>query len=104
MGLALLIVVLKTAALRRNDEHYNQAARFWDRIFAVNFLIDMVTDIPMEFQFRTNWTQFARTTGDIIGQPLTMEDVFSFFLESAFLNLFLFNEKRLSPLAHWFST
>ncbi len=103
MGLALLIVVLKTAALRRNDEHYNQAARFWGRIFAVNFLIGVVTGIPMEFQFGTNWAQFARTTGGVIGQPLAMEGVFSFFLESAFLGLFLFGEKRLSPLAHWFS-
>jgi cytochrome d ubiquinol oxidase subunit I len=103
MGLALLIVALKTVALRRKDERYNQAARFWARIFAVNFLIGVVTGIPMEFQFGTNWSQFARATGGVIGQPLAMEGVFSFFLESAFLGLFLFGEKRLSPLAHWAS-
>jgi cytochrome bd ubiquinol oxidase subunit I len=103
MGLALLIVVLKTLALRRKDEQYNQAARFWARVFAVNFLIGVVTGIPMEFQFGTNWSQFARVTGGVIGQPLAMEGVFSFFLESAFLGLFLFGEKRLSPLAHWAS-
>lgn len=103
MGLALLIVILKTIAIRRKDERYNQAARFWARIFAVNFLIGVVTGIPMEFQFGTNWSQFARTTGGVIGQPLAMEGVFSFFLESAFLGLFLFGEKRLSPLAHWAS-
>jgi cytochrome bd ubiquinol oxidase subunit I len=103
MGLALLIVALKTVALRRKDERYNQAARFWSRIFAINFLIGVVTGIPMEFQFGTNWAQFARTTGGVIGQPLAMEGVFSFFLESAFLGLFLFGEKRLSPLAHWAS-
>jgi cytochrome d ubiquinol oxidase subunit I len=103
MGLALLIVVLKTVALRWKNQHYNQAARFWARIFAVNFLIGVVTGIPMEFQFGTNWSQFARTTGGVIGQPLAMEGVFSFFLESAFLGLFLFGEKRLSPLAHWAS-
>ena len=103
MGLALLIVVLKTVALRSNDEGYNQAARFWARIFAVNFLIGVVTGIPMEFQFGTNWSQFARSTGGVIGQPLAMEGVFSFFLESAFLGLFLFGEKRLSPWAHWAS-
>jgi len=57
----------------------------------------------MEFQFGTNWSQFARTTGGVIGQPLAMEGVFSFFLESAFLGLFLFAEERLSPLAHWAS-
>jgi cytochrome d ubiquinol oxidase subunit I len=103
MGLALLIVVLKGIALRRKDERYNQAARFWARIFAVNFLIGVVTGIPMEFQFGTNWSQFARATGGVIGQPLAMEGVFSFFLESAFLGLFLFGEKRLSPRAHWAS-
>jgi len=103
MGLALLIVVLKTIAIRHKDERYNQAARFWARIFAINFLIGVVTGIPMEFQFGTNWAQFARTTGGVIGQPLAMEGVFSFFLESAFLGLFLFGEKRLSPWKHWAS-
>ena len=63
MGLALLIVVLKTIAIKRKDERYNEAARFWARIFAVNFLIGVVTGIPMEFQFGTNWSQFARITG-----------------------------------------
>src|SRR6202035_2095510 len=101
MGLALLIVVLKTIAIRHNDERYNQAARFWGKIFAINFLFGVVTGIPMEFQFGTNWSQFARTTGGVIGQPLAMEGVFSFFLESAFLGLFLFGEKRLSPWKHW---
>jgi len=103
MGLALLIVVLKTIALRKRDERYNQAARFWMRIFAINFLLGVVTGIPMEFQFGTNWSQFALVTGGVIGQPLAMEGVFSFFLESTFLGLFLFGEKRLSPLVHWAS-
>src|SRR6058998_617987 len=103
MGLALLIVVLKTIALRRRDERYNQAARFWARIFAVNFLIGVVTGIPMEFQFGTNWSQFARLTGGVIGQPLAMEGVFSFFLESAFLGMFLFGEKRLGRVGHWWA-
>jgi cytochrome bd ubiquinol oxidase subunit I len=103
MGLALLIVVLKTIAIRFKDTRYNEAARFWARIFAVNFLIGVVTGIPMEFQFGTNWSQFSRTTGGVIGQPLAMEGVFSFFLESAFLGLFLFGEKRLSAWDHWAS-
>ena len=103
MGLALLIVVLKTIAIRRNDERYERAARFWARIFAINFVLGVVTGIPMEFQFGTNWSEFARRTGGIIGQPLAMEGVFSFFLESTFLGLFLFGEKRLSRGMHWFS-
>jgi cytochrome d ubiquinol oxidase subunit I len=103
MGLAPLIVVLKTLALRHNDETYNQAARFWARIFGINFVIGVVTGIPMEFQFGTNWAVFSRFAGGVIGQTLAMEGMFAFFLESAFLGLFLYGEKRMSPRAHWWS-
>ena len=103
MGLAPLIVVLKTMALRRNDETYNKAARFWARIFGINFVIGVVTGIPLEFQFGTNWSHFSRFAGGVIGQTLAMEGMFAFFLESAFLGLFLYGEKRLSPRAHWWS-
>ena len=87
MGLALLIVVLKTLAIRTGNEHYNDAARFWAQIFGINFALGVVTGIPMEFQFGTNWAQFSRRTGGVIGQPLAMEGIFSFFLESTFLGL-----------------
>lgn len=103
MGLALLIVALKTLALRRHDERYDTAARFWGKVFALNFLFGVVTGLPMEFQIGTNWAPFARATGGVIGQPLAMEGVFSFFVESAFLGLFLYGEERLSPLGHWAS-
>ena len=107
MGLALLIVILKTLALRANDARaaadYDTSARFWAKIFAVNFLLGVVTGIPMEFQFGTNWSEFSRRTGGVIGMPLAMEGIFSFFLESAFLGLFLFGEKRLSRAMHWLS-
>ncbi len=103
MGLAPLIVILKTLALRRNDDVYNQVARFWARIFGINFVIGVVTGIPMEFQFGTNWSLFSRFAGGVIGQTLAMEGMFAFFLESAFLGLFLYGEKRLSPKAHWWS-
>jgi cytochrome bd ubiquinol oxidase subunit I len=103
MGLAPLIVVLKTLALRRKDEAYNQAARFWTRIFGINFVVGVVTGIPMEFQFGTNWSHFSRFAGGVIGQTLAMEGMFAFFLESAFLGLFLYGEKKLSPRAHWWS-
>jgi len=103
MGLALLIVVLKSFALKTGDEHWNQAARFWGRIFGINFVFGVVTGIPMEFEFGTNWARFSSISGGIIGQPLAMEGVFSFFLESAFLGLFLYGEKRLSKNLHWFA-
>jgi cytochrome d ubiquinol oxidase subunit I len=103
MGLALLIVYLKTKALRTGDEHYNRAARFWARIFGINFALGVVTGIPMEFQFGTNWAAFSKAAGGVIGQTLAMEGVFSFFLESSFLGLFLFGEKRLGKFGHWVS-
>jgi cytochrome d ubiquinol oxidase subunit I len=103
MGLALLIVILKTLALRTGNDHYDRAARFWAKIFGISFAIGVVTGIPLEFQFGTNWSSFAKSAGGVIGQTLTMEGVFSFFLESSFLGLFLFGEKRLGRLAHWFA-
>src|SRR5579883_1759295 len=103
MGLALLIVILKFLAQKTQQERYNDAARFWGKIFALNFAVGVVTGIPMEFQFGTNWAAFSRFAGGVIGQTLAMEGVFAFFLESSFLGLFLFGEKRLSPRAHWWS-
>jgi cytochrome d ubiquinol oxidase subunit I len=103
MGLALLLVILKTMALRTGNEHYNQAARFWAKIFAINFAMGVVTGIPMEFQFGTNWARFSRDAGGVIGQTLAMEGMFSFFLESTFLGLFVFGEERLGPRLHWFA-
>ena len=101
MGLALLLVYLKTKAVRTGDDHYNRAARFWGRIFGINFAVGVVTGIPMEFQFGTNWAVFSKAAGGVIGQTLAMEGVFSFFLESSFLGLFLFGEKKLGRVGHW---
>ncbi len=103
MGLALLIVILKTMALRTGDEHYNRAARFWAKIFGINFALGVVTGIPMEFQFGTNWAEFSKSAGGVIGQTLAMEGLFSFFLESTFLGLFLYGEKKLGKVGHWFA-
>jgi len=103
MGLALLIFILKTMALRTGQEHYQRAARFWIKIFAINFAVGVVTGIPMEFQFGANWARFSKAAGGVIGQTLAMEGVFSFFLESTFLGLLLFGEKRLGPRGHWFT-
>ena len=103
MGLALLIVILKTQYLRTEDEHYNRAARFWAKIFGINFVMGVVTGIPMEFQFGTNWSRFSEAAGGVIGQTLAMEGVYSFFLESSFLGLFLYGEKRAGRIGHWFA-
>ncbi len=103
MGLAPLVVALKTIGLWKNDERYHQAARFWAKIFGISFVFGVVTGIPMEFQFGTNWSHFSKFAGGVIGQTLAMEGTFAFFLESAFLGLFLYGEKRLSKIAHWWT-
>jgi cytochrome d ubiquinol oxidase subunit I len=103
MGLALLIVILKAIGLRKNDERYNNAARFWAKIFAINFALGVVTGIPLEFQFGTNWARFSKFAGGVIGQTLAMEGVFAFFLESSFLGLFLYGEKKLGKRGHFIS-
>jgi cytochrome d ubiquinol oxidase subunit I len=103
MGLALLIVLMKARGLGRGGEQWNDAARFWVRIFGINFAVGVVTGIPMEFQFGTNWAQFSRYTGSVIGQTLAMEGLFAFFLESSFLSLLIWGERRLSRVGHFFA-
>jgi cytochrome d ubiquinol oxidase subunit I len=103
MGLALLIVILKTLYMRRKDDRYNTSAHFWAKIFAITFVMGVVTGVPMEFQFGTNWSRFSAYAGDIIGQTLAMEGAFAFFLESAFLGIFLFGEQAFGQRMHWFS-
>jgi cytochrome d ubiquinol oxidase subunit I len=104
MGLALLIFVLKSIYMRNSSELYNKSARFWAKIFAVTFVMGVVTGIPLEFQFGTNWAAFSAFTGDIIAQTLAMEGAFAFFLESAFVGLFLFGEQRFGQRLHWFAS
>ncbi|MFK8007147.1 MAG: cytochrome ubiquinol oxidase subunit I [Saprospiraceae bacterium] len=101
MGLSLIIVYFKWNYLRTQVEKYNDAAKFFMKIFAVNFTMGVITGIPMEFQFGTNWAEFSRLTGGIIGQTLAMEGLFSFFLESSFLVLFIFGEKLMGQKLHF---
>ncbi len=101
MGLAFVIVVLKAMGLKTGEARYNDAARFWIRIFGINFAIGVVTGIPLEFQFGTNWAKFSHVSGGIIGQTLGMEGMFAFFLESSFLGMLIWGEKKLSPKGHF---
>jgi cytochrome d ubiquinol oxidase subunit I len=88
-------------ALKTGRAAWNDAARFWIRIFGINFAMGVVTGIPMEFQFGTNWARFAAYAGPVIGHTLAMEGLFAFFLESSFLSLLLLGEKRLGPKGHF---
>ena len=100
MGLALIILALKVLGLARGEERFHRAAAFWIRIFGLTFAVGVVTGIPLEFQFGTNWARFSRDAGGVIGQTLAMEGMFAFFLESTFLGLLVFGEKRLGPKGH----
>ena len=101
MGLALLIVIMKALSLRRGGEAWNDAASFWIRIFGLNFAMGVVTGIPMEFQFGTNWARLSRYAGNVVGHTLAMEGLFAFFLESSFLYLLVWGEKRLGRIPHF---
>jgi cytochrome d ubiquinol oxidase subunit I len=104
MGLALFIAYFATVAYRGRPERRataEQALGFWTKIFAVNFAFGVVTGIPMEFQFGTNWAQFSNFAGGVIGQTLAMEGVFAFFLESVFLGVLLFGASRVSGRTRW---
>ena len=100
MGLALLIAIMKTLGLRRGGERWNDAARFWIRIFGINFAMGVVTGLVQEFQFGMNWSQYSRFVGDVFGAPLAMEGLAAFFLESVFLGLWLFGWDRLPRRIH----
>jgi cytochrome d ubiquinol oxidase subunit I len=104
IGLALLVLVLKTVGLRQRDERYNEAARFWIRVFGINFTLGVVTGIPMEFQFGTNWAHFSSRAGGVVGQTLAMEGMFAFFLESSFLGLLIWGERRFGPKVHYLAS
>lgn len=101
MGVAWFLVAWKWTHLRSGDSRYGDAARLWARIFGINFAVGVVTGIPMEFQFGTNWAGFSKYAGGVIGQTLAMEGMFAFFLESAFVGALVWGEKRLGPKSHF---
>ena len=104
MGLALLLFYMRSKALRTGDEHYHRVAQFWTTIFALSFAFGVVTGIPLEFQFGTNWAKFSNFAGGVIGQTLAMEGIFAFFLESSFLGILLYGASRFSRRMQWFAS
>jgi cytochrome bd ubiquinol oxidase subunit I len=103
MGLALHLVIWRWRALS-GDRASAEAARFWARIFGINFAFGVVTGVPMEFQFGTNWARFSDYAGGVIGQTLALEGMFAFFLESALVAGLVWGEKRLGPRRHFWVT
>jgi cytochrome d ubiquinol oxidase subunit I len=103
IGLGGLIVWLEALFLRSGDRQYEQAARFWTKIFAVSFALGVATGIVMEFEFGTNWAAYSRFVGDVFGSALAAEGIFAFFLESGFLAVLVFGWEKVSARAHFFA-
>ena len=97
LGLSILIAIMETMYVRTGDEEYRRMAKFWGKIFLINFAVGVVTGITLEFQFGTNWSRYSRYVGDIFGSLLAIEATLAFFLESTFLAVWIFGWKRLSP-------
>ena len=103
IGLAWLLVIVEGLGWRRGDNTYVRMGKFFGKLLALTFAVGVATGIVMEFQFGTNWAEYSKFVGDIFGAPLAAEGIFAFFLESAFLGLYLFGRNRVSKGVHWFS-
>ena len=105
LGLSLIVALMETAYVRTGDDVYKQMAKFWGKLFLINFAMGVVTGIVMEFQFGMNWSEYSRFVGDIFGVPLAIEALLAFFLESTFLGIWIFGwavlPKGLHLLAIW---
>ncbi len=100
LGLALIIAIIETIYVRTGDEKYKRMAKFWGRIFIVNFAVGVVTGLTLEFQFGTNWSEYSKFVGDVFGSLLAIEATVAFFLESTFLAVWIFGWERISPKLH----
>lgn len=104
IGLGLQLFLCELMYFRTRDLAWEAAARFWTRVFAVNFAMGVATGIVMEFEFGTNWAVYSRFVGDVFGSALAAEGIFAFFLESGFLAVLVFGWDRVGPKMHLFST
>jgi cytochrome bd ubiquinol oxidase subunit I len=100
LGLGVLVATMETVYVRTQNEEYKRMAKFWGKIFLINFAVGVVTGITLEFQFGTNWSRYSKYVGDIFGPLLAIEASTSFFLESTFIAVWLFGWNKLSPKAH----
>lgn len=103
LGLSILVVYMETRYVRTGDETYLKMARFWGKLFLINFALGVVTGLTMEFQFGMNWAEYSRYVGDIFGAPLAIEATVAFFLESTFIGIWIFGWNKVSKKVHAFS-
>lgn len=100
LGLSLLVAIFETAWVRTGDENWRKATKFFGKLFLINFAVGVVTGIPLEFQFGTNWASYSKFVGDIFGSLLAVEATVAFFLESTFIAVWFFGWNRLSKGLH----
>ncbi|MBR9981646.1 MAG: cytochrome ubiquinol oxidase subunit I [Desulfatitalea sp.] len=100
LGLSLLVAYMENRYVRTGDAEYKRMAKFWGKLFLINFALGVVTGIALEFQFGTNWSRYSSYVGDVFGSLLAIEATLAFFLESTFLAVWIFGWKRLSPKLH----
>ncbi len=100
LGLSILTAIFETLYVKTGDEDYKRAAKFWGKLFLINFALGVVTGITLEFQFGTNWSRYSMFVGDIFGSLLAIEATLAFFLESTFIAVWHFGWDRLSPKLH----
>jgi len=100
LGLSILVAIMETQYVRTENEEYKRMAKFWGKLFVINFALGVVTGITLEFQFGTNWSRYSRYVGDIFGSLLAIEATVAFFLESTFIGLWIFGWNKLSPRVH----
>ena len=103
IGLSFLVAVLESVYVKTGDEKYKQMAKFWGKLFLINFSMGVVTGIIQEFQFGMNWSGYSRFVGDIFGAPLAIEALVAFFIESTFLGVWIFGWEKLSKKVHLLS-
>jgi cytochrome d ubiquinol oxidase subunit I len=100
LGLSILVAVMETLYVKTGNELYKKMAKFWGKLFLINFSLGVVTGLVQEFQFGMNWSEYSRFMGDIFGVPLALEALTAFYLESVFIGLWLFGWDRLSRKVH----
>lgn len=105
LGLSIIIAWMETRYVRSGDEFWKRQAKFWGKLFLINFTLGVVTGITQEFQFGTNWSRYSEYVGDIFGSLLAIEATVAFFLESTFIAIWYFGwnlvGKKLHCLCIW---
>ena len=89
LGMGWFVAYMQTRFYQTQDENYLKMAKFWGKLFLINFAIGVVTGIVQEFQFGMNWSEYSRYVGDIFGAPLAVEALLAFFMESTFLGIWI---------------